>query len=369
VTYTFVDLEEALAELPTLRDVLGKDWINREKRTPPVESKIPLARTLRIRELRSLVISLDRRLRDLWNVKGAPDWRNRLRNNGQETRELLTEISFADLLWQRGYEFEHPDDGPDFAISIEGCSPLRVEACTPRIIGWDDDLDTRLWMLGRQFDYSVGMEPAEAEVPILSAEVSERKMQHIVDVALGRLSSANIDRSYTTQLCSDIGLKIEWSPAAHPFFRKRDAPNSSPNRAFNYVWTAADKKAKQLRDANAHTLLIGTNQLPLSDWGPYVESVRNNVPYYGYFDWSQIHPQVGRIIVYQSTYGDNAHPSVEVWERPGKETGEADQLSPFVEMLRLAGEDERKQSAKEVHDLVQRLMRREAMKRQSREPS
>jgi hypothetical protein len=267
VTYTFVDLDEALAELPTLRDVLGKDWINREKRTPPVESKFPLARTLRIRELRSLVISLDRRLRDLWNVKGAPDWRNRLRNNGQETRELLTEISFADLLWQRGYEFEHPDDGPDFAISIEGCSPLRVEACTPRIIGWDDDLDARLWMLGRQFDYSVEMEPAEAEVPILSAEVSERKMQHIVAVALGRLSSANIDRSYTTQLCSDIGLKIEWSPAAHPFFRKRDAPNSSPNRAFNYVWTAADKKAKQLRDANAHTLLIGTNQLPLSDWG------------------------------------------------------------------------------------------------------
>lgn len=369
MAYTFTSLEESLETLPTLKDTLGKDWIEREKGTPPVESKFPLARMLRIEELKHLMVSLDRRLTDLWNIRGAADWRRRLRYNGQETRELLTEISFADLLWQRGYEFEHPDEGPDFAIAIEGCPPLLVEACTPRIIGWDDDLDTRLWMLSRQFNYSVEMEPAEAAVPILSAEVSERKMQQIVFGALGRLKSASVDRSHVTQICSDIGLRIEWSPARYPIFRKSDAPNSSPNRAFNYIWTASDKKAKQLRDAGSHTLLIGTNQLPSSDWGPYVESVRNKVPHYGYFDWSQIHPQLNRIIVYQATYADSAYPSVEVWERPGNETCATDSLYPFIHTLLVAGEDERRQRAEGERELVKRLMQYETKKRQARELS
>jgi hypothetical protein len=369
VTYTFIDLEVSLAELPTLRDVLGKDWIKREKRTSPVESKFPLARMLRIRELQHLMISLDRRLGDLWYVKGARDWRNRLRTNGQETRELLTEISFADLLWQRGYEFQHPDDGPDFAIAIEGGPPLMVEAYTPRIIAWDDDLGTRLWMLGREFDYSVEMEPAGDERPILSEQVTERMMQQIVAVALGRLRSATVDRSHVTQMHPDVGLRIEWTPSSNPGFRKRNAPDSSPTRAFNYVWTAAERKAKQLKDAAAHTLLLGTNQLPFSEWAQYVASVRNNVPFYGFFDWSQIHPQVDRIIVYQATYADGAYPTVDVWERPGKETCNTDSLYPFLEMLRSAAEDERRQSANEERDLVRRLVRFEAMKRQAREPS
>ena len=369
MTYTFVDMEESLAELPTLRDVLGKNWIKREKHTSPVESKFPLARTLRIRELRHLVVSLDRRLADLKHAKGADDWRRRLRNNGQETRELLTEISFADLLWRRGYEFEHPDEGPDFVIAIDGGSPLIVEAITPRIIGWDDDLDARLWMLGRQFDYSINKEPAGNEHPILSEKVTERKMQQVVAVALGRLMSATVDRSYIAQVHTDVGLKIEWSPSSNPGFHKRNSPNSSPIRAFDYVWTAAEKKLKQLRDAGAHTLLLGTNQLPFPEWAQYVESVRNNVPFYGKFDWTQIQHQVDRIIVYQATDADNAYPSIEVWERPGKETVPRDPLFPFIQALRMAGEARRRQNAEEESDLVARLMRHEAIQLQAQEPS
>lgn len=369
MTCTFVDLEESLGDLPNLRDALGKDWINREKRTPPVESKFLLARTLRFKELRHLAVSLDRRLADLSSVKGFGDWPRRLRSNGQETRELLTEISFADLLWQRGCSFEHPDDGPDFSIEVEGGPALLVEVYTPRIIAWDDDLDTRLLMPGHQFNYSVDLEPVGDERPILGELVTERKMQQIVAVAIGRLRSATVDRSHVTQTHADVGLRINWSPSSDPGFRKWNAPNSSPARAFNYVCTAADRKAKQLKNSDAHTLLIGTNQLPFSEWAQYVASVRGNVPFYGYFDWSQIHPQVDRIIAYLATYADNALPAIKVWERPGSETRETDRHYPFVEMLMSAAEDERQQRVAEEHTLVRRLMRHEAIQRQMREPS
>src|SRR5215212_5132293 len=155
VPYAFLTLEEALRDLPTLRGVLGQRWIDRESNTPPLESTFPLARTLRIKELSHLHATLDQRLSDLWAISGAEDWRNRLRSDGPGFRELQTELAFADFLQQRGYEFDHPEQGPDFSIILGDDPPLLIEATTPRVIAWDDDLNSRLQILSRQFEHSV----------------------------------------------------------------------------------------------------------------------------------------------------------------------------------------------------------------------
>lgn len=365
MTYTFVSLDESLRGLPTLRDVLGRKWIERETGIPPVESAFPLARTLRIIELRNLVVTLDRRLTALWDIKGADDWRRRLRNNGQEFRELLTELSFATLLQEHGCAFEHPDDGPDFAISIGDGSPLKIEAITPRVIAWDDDLGARLWMLSRQFGYSVRRTPLTDDLPILSEEVTERMMQRIVRDAVNALDAAHAQRSVVEQTYDNVGLRIDWTPSPDPVFSGRNSPNSSPVRAFNYIWDAAEKKAKQLRRGNAHTLLIGTNQLPLGEWGLYVESVRRQVPFYGHFDWTQIHPQVNHIILYEATYGDGRYPAIDVLVRAEHLTMLVDGLDRFFAVLGLAGEDYHRQRAEDERELVERLMQYEARQDQA----
>jgi hypothetical protein len=369
--YEFLSLVEALSDLPTLRKVLGPRWIDRESNTLPLESAFPLARTLRIKELSHLHATLDRRLSDFGTVTGAEDWRNRLRSDGQGFRELQTELAFADLLQQHGYTFQHPDKGPDFSIDIGDGQPLMVEATTPRVIAWDDDLGTRLWVLSRQFEHSIRTEPLGDDLPILSEDVTERKVQRIVADAIELLSSASGDGSVIGQTYPypDIGLKIEWTPSANPMFSGRNAPASSHGSAFNYVWTAVENKVKQLRSVDAHTLLIGTNQLPMSDWGPYVQSVRQKVPYYGDFDWTQIHPQIDRIILFEATYGDNRLPAVDVVTRPSASADVAAGLGRFLEELRLAGEDYRRQSQEDERELVAQLMEHEARKRQTQASS
>jgi hypothetical protein len=201
--------------------------------------------------------------------------------------------------------------------------------------------------------------------------VTERKVQRIVADAIELLSSASGDGSVIVQTYPypDIGLKIEWTPSANPMFSGRNAPASSHGSAFNYVWTAVENKVKQLRSVDAHTLLIGTNQLPMSDWGPYVQSVRQKVPYYGDFDWTQIHPQIDRIILFEATYGDNRLPAVDVVTRPSASADVAAGLGRFLEELRLAGEDYRRQSQEDERELVAQLMEHEARKRQTQASS
>jgi hypothetical protein len=358
--YTFMTLDEALRELPTLREALGKKWLERESATPMLESAFPLARSLRLRELSPLHSTLDRRLAELWNISGAHDWRKRLRHNGQELRELQTELAFASFLQKRGYDFTHPDNGPDFAIVIGDEPPLLIEATTPRVIMWDNDLDTRLWILSRQFGYSVRTEPLTDNMPILSEAVTERRVQQIVADAVELLSSPTRDESVSVQSYPDIGLKIEWIPSADPIFSGRNSPNSSHVRAFNYVWTAAENKAKQLKLVDAHTLLIGTNQLPASDWMPYVQSVRSRVPYFGDFDWTQIHPQIDHILLFGATYGDSRVPAVDVLTRPSAMSSMPVGLARLFDDLHLAGEDYRRQSEEDERELVAQLMDYEA---------
>jgi hypothetical protein len=363
--YEFQSLDESLADLATLRKVLGEAWIKCESDVPAIDSSFPLARTLRIKELRNLTVTLDRRLADLWDVVGARDWRNRLRNNGQEFRELLTELAFADLLRERGFHFVHPSDGPDLDITIDDGPPLLIEATTPRIIAWDDDLDNRLWVLSREFGYSVRVEPLSQELPILNEQVTERMMKGIIADAANCLSTATQDDSVIEQSFPSIGMRIVWARSAYPVFSGRNLPNSSPIRAFNYISIAAENKVGQLRRFNAHTLLIGTNQLPFPEWAQYVASVRSNVPFFGRFDWSQIHPQVHHIILFQATYGDGRYPAIDVWERPGETANSSGGLRRFFEDLRLTGMDYHRQAVEDERKLVKQLMRYEKAKRRS----
>jgi len=124
--------EEALRELPTLTMVLGKKWIERESATPPLESAFPLARRLRIKELRPLHATVDRRRVELWTISGVDNWRNRLRPNGQDFREPQIALAFASFLQQFGYDVARPKEGADFAIVLGDEPPPMIEAPWPR---------------------------------------------------------------------------------------------------------------------------------------------------------------------------------------------------------------------------------------------
>jgi hypothetical protein len=328
------NLEVALADLPNLRQTLGHRWIAREQAIPPVDSTFPLARTLRIEELRPLVTALDRRLGALTSIPGSKDWRRRIRNNGQEFRETLTEISFAALLRDRGYTFEHPEKGPDldFAVSLSDGTVLQIEATTPRIVAWADDLVGRLWFLSRRYECSVRVEPLTDRSPILDEKIREATMLSMIKESRERLTLSR--RTVPIQIeRRDIGLKIILNPDEQPSYSGYNSPNSSPIRAFNYIVGAAEDKAGQLRKARAHSLVIGTNMLPFPEWAQYVTSLRNRVPFYGQFDWGQIPDQVKYIVLFLASYGESRAPAIDVLVRPSDESRMPEALRRFFGRL------------------------------------
>ncbi len=359
-----VQLDERLRDLPNLSQVLGKHWIEREQDISPIESAFPLARTLRIEELRHLIVTLDRLLGSLASVQGSKDWRSRLRNNGQEFRETLTELVFAGLLQELGYTFVHPDKGPDFAINIDDGPPFQVEVTTPRIVGWADDLDGRLWFLSRRYDHSLRMEPLADHSPILDENIRELTMRKIVEDSREQLEMAPPQGAQIERDWPEIGLKIIWKPNKEPRFRGYNSPHSSHVKAFNYIAHAAQVKSAQLRKAQAHTLVIGTNMLPFPEWEQYVTSLRNRVPFYGHFDWTQIPEQVRYLVLFLASYGDNKSPAVDVLVRPEYRSNVPDEIDQFLEQLRLAGENYHRERAENERVLVTQLTRYEAEQRQ-----
>jgi len=132
-----------------------------------------------------------------------------------------------------------------------------------------------------------------------------------------------------------------------------------------HLATVARLTHPALKTVDAHTLLIGTNQLPLSDWGPYVHSVRHQVPFYGDFDWTQIHPQIDRMILFQETYGDNRLPAVDVVTRPSVSVDVSAGLGRLLEDLRLAGEDFHRQCEEDDRKLIAELTAYEARRRRT----
>jgi hypothetical protein len=364
MAYTFMGLEEALHDLPTLRKVLGQKWIERESKTPVLESDFPLARTLRIEELRNLVVSLDRSLDALRDVDGARDWRRRLRKNGEEFRAVLAETSFAMLLLRLGIKFIHPSDGgPDFAVMFDDSPPIKMEVTSPHTTFWADELDGRLWILSRQYGHRLRTEPLAEGTPILHEKVDKALMVQIVrdsEEFLRRASPGDgpFERTWTC-----IGLKLIWTPCEDPVNSGIDSPGSSHVHAFRYIATAAKKKAEQMEKGDAHTLVIGRNMLPFPEFEIYVHSLRNNVPFHGDFDWSQVPDQVKHIVLFLATYDEEKRPGVIVLSRPGEESNGPAGFDRFLEAMQQADSEHMQQEAEETTRFLERMTRDESDQR------
>lgn len=96
-----------------------------------------------------------------------------------------------------------------------------------------------------------------------------------------------------------------------------------------------------------------------------MQSVRNRVPFFGAFDWTQIHPQVDLLNLFQATYGDGRVPAVDVLLRPGALIDVSDGMARLLEDLRLAGEEYERQSEQGDRELVGRMEAYDAAKRLS----
>jgi len=363
--YEFMSLEEALRDLPALSKVLGPKWIERESKTPPLESNFPLARTLRIPELRHLVVSLDRSLQELWHIEGASDWRNRLRHNGQEFRAVLAETSFAMLLHRKGLKFIHPrGDAPDFAVMIGDSPPITMEVTTPHSTVWADDLQGRLWILSRQYGYCLRSVPITNKSPILDEKIDQVLMLQIVRDSEELLKNATPEDWPSERLWDSIGLKLIWTPCEYPMISGTNAPDSSHRRPFLYIETAAEKKAAQMEKGGAHTLVIGRNMLPFPEFEIYVHSLRNNVPFYGEFDWARIPDQINCIVLFMATYDEAKLPAVDVLIRPGEERNAPEGFDRVLEALSQAHNEQIKQEAEETSEFIRQMTRYEAKQRE-----
>jgi hypothetical protein len=366
MAYAFTSLEEALDDLPTLKKVLGPEWIEREHKTPALWSDFSLARTLRIPELRNLVVSLDRSLQELWNVEGASDWRNRLRHNGQEFRAVLAETSFAMLLLRKGRKFTHPKgDAPDFAVLIDDSPPITIEVTTPHSTVWADDLQGRLWVLSRQYGYCLRSEPITNESPILDEEIDQVLMLQITRDSEEVLKNATSEDSPLERLWDSIGLKLIWTPCEYPTIRGTNSPGSARRRAFDYIGTAAEKKAAQMEKGGAHTLVIGRNMLPFPEFEIYVHSLRNNVPYHGQFDWARIPDQVTCIVLFMATYDEAKLPAVDMLIRPVEGQSAPEGFDRVLEDLNQAHNEQRQQEVEETSEFIKQMTRYEAKQREN----
>jgi len=361
-----MSLEEALLDLPALKKVLGHKWIERESKTRPIESNFPLARTLRIPELRHLVVSLDRSLQELWDIDGASDWRNRLRHNGQDFRAVLAETSFAMLLDRKGLKFIHPrGDAPDFAVMIGDSPPITMEVTTPHSTVWADDLQGRLWILSRQYGYCLRSVPITNESPILDEKIDQVLMLQIIRDSEELLKNATPEDSPLERLWDSIGLKLIWTPCEYPTISGTNSPDSSHRHPFGYIETAAEKKAAQMEKGGAHTLVIGRNMLPFPEFEIYVHSLRNNVPFYGEFDWARIPDQINCIVLFMATYDEAKLPTVDVLIRPGEERNAPEGFDRVLEDLSQAHNEQRQQEAEETSEFINQLTRYEAKQREN----
>jgi hypothetical protein len=350
-----VQLVQVLSAVPHLRQALGEQWIAREQQTDPVLSSFPLSRTLRIEELQDHVATLDRLLGSFATLPGIADWRRRLQRNGPEFREILTELTFAALLRERGYRFLRPKSGPDFEVEIEAGQSLLAEVTTPRKVAWADDLDNRLWLLGRRFGYVVEIEPLVTGTPILETEIREQLVIRVVQEAKARLEVDTSGTDRIVQEWHEIGLRITWTPSENPGFRGRNSPNSSPLRAFNYLVSAASEKERQLPKDRPCVLVIGTNQLPFPEWHQYLHALRNEVSAFAPFDWNRFPDRVRCLILYSASYVDTYPPKVDVVVKPDDPLTDPPGLDRFIGEMVAAGEAGRQPDAAVVA-LMARLM-------------
>src|SRR5215204_4355044 len=118
-----------------------------------------------------------------------------------------------------------------------------------------------------------------------------------------------------------------------------------------------------MEKGGAHTLVIGRNMLPFPEFEIYVHSLRNNVPFYGEFDWARIPDQINCIVLFMATYDEAKLPAVDVFIRPGEERSAPEGFDRVLEVLSQAHNEQRQQEAEETSDFIKQMTRYEAKQR------
>jgi hypothetical protein len=348
VPYDFVSVDSALRDLPTLREVLGPNWIRRQREKSALDSDFLLMRFLTTHELRNLVASLDQSLNALRNVEGVTDWHKRLRSNPQEFRAIQAEIAFAMLLLRGGIKFTHPDPpAVDFSLFFDDVPPINIEVIAPTKTLWADDLDGRLWYLSRLYDFKLRTEPLD-ESPIQDTKIDRGLMLRIVSDSEAALKASPPDGPTFERHWPDIGLKIIWTPSSDPWISGANHPIDHEVHPFKYVLTAARSKVEQMARGHSHTLVLSWNMLPFPAFDQYVRSVQAGMPYWGHFDWDAMPEQIQQLILIKVSYDQAKAPTSVVLNRRGSGQDLPGGFEVLARVMQAANDERRYQDEQET---------------------
>ena len=292
-------LTTRLSPYPTLRKVLGPDWIAEQDAMDPVLSPFSLARWLRMDEFGTDLSMIDGILREFRDVPGMKERRRRMRSDPFALMETLTELYFALWLRHRAIPFDLPKTGADFKVNLGGGRSLAIEVTTLRLIQWAQDLFERLDLVGQRLGYSAEVEHKLETLPETSRSV--QIVSTIVTNALEALTAPKVESSggitnVIVQTYPEYETKVTWTPSPFPGLSQKTSPDTpSPSTMFYRLVSTAQKKACQLPDDQAGILLFGTVNLPQTQlWSFEKALLRDHVE----FDWTQVPDQIKHVILY-----------------------------------------------------------------------
>ncbi len=171
MTLSTEPLTTLLCPYPTLQEVLGPDWIVKQDAMNPVLSPFSLARWLRMDGFGPDLSMIDGILREFRDVPGMKERRQRMRSDPFALMETLTEMYFASWLRHRGIPFDLPKKGADFKAHLGKGRSLAIEATTPRITQWAQELFERLDLVGQRTGHSADVEHELETLPDTSCSV------------------------------------------------------------------------------------------------------------------------------------------------------------------------------------------------------
>lgn len=299
MTLSTEPLTTLLSPYPTLREVLGPDWITEQDAIDPVLSRFSLTRWLRVDGFDPDLSALDEILKELRNIPGMKERRRRMRSDPFALMETLTELHFGSWLRHRGIPFDLPKEGADFKVHLGNGRSLAIEATTPRMTHWAQDLFERLDLVGQRSGYAVDIEYELETLPDMS-----RSMEIVLTVVRDALEALTptgakpksvtipeIDQDYPM-----YGTKVIWTPSLHPGIKQWTSPKpTSPYTMFYRLVSVAQTKACQLPVDQAGVLLLGTANLPHTQLWSFEKALFGEDLE---FDWTQVPNQIKHVILY-----------------------------------------------------------------------
>lgn len=294
-------LIELMEPYPHLRHALGPQWIAVQDRVDPIQSRFPLARWLRVDGFQADLSTIDIVLQQLEGVPGIADRRRRIRSNAPALMETLTELYFGAWLLDEGFSFDLPDEGADFNVHLGENQSLAIEATTPRIAQWAQDLFERLHLVALRTGHSGSVEH-QLET-LADTSLSIKIVNTIVMEALDALAPTNPNTAGmdldVTQDYPNYGMKITWTPSVRPGIAAMTSPKTtSPYTFFYRLVSAARKKAEQLSPDQAGVLLVGTQHLPVTELWSFENAIRHYPLENMQFDWTKLPNQIKHVILY-----------------------------------------------------------------------